>query len=261
MLQANASDSDGTISKVEFYNGTTKLGEDLTSPYTFTWPSVPTGSYSLTAKGYDNSNAVATSTTVNITVNAVQPTCSDGIKNQNEVDTDCGGVCVACAVVEGSLSGTHDVTHVWLESSIPGANIYYTLDGSTPTVNSQEYFGAIELRDSKTVKAIAVLPNSNQKENFSETYTVQKSASIVTVNGPTYIEAEASKDYQNFVARPDSRASNGEYMLVLNQQNGSPSYLKYAFTASPGKYYVWARTQMQDSWGTLTVDVDGIVSP
>ncbi|KKP85357.1 MAG: hypothetical protein UR86_C0006G0001, partial [Parcubacteria group bacterium GW2011_GWD2_35_7] len=118
-----------------------------------------------------------------------------------------------------------------------------------------------ELRDSKTVKAIAVLPGSSAREDFTGKYIIQKSSASITVNGPTYIEAEASKDYQNFVARPDSRASNGEYMLVLNQQNGSLSYLKYAFTASPGKYYVWARTQMQDSWGTLTVDVDGIVSP
>ena len=69
-LSANASDSDGTISKVEFYNGTTKLGEDLTSPYTFTWSNVPTGSYSLTAKGYDNLNAVTASSTVNAVVDA-----------------------------------------------------------------------------------------------------------------------------------------------------------------------------------------------
>jgi endoglucanase len=35
-INANASDSDGTISKVEFFQGASKLGEDLTSPYSFT---------------------------------------------------------------------------------------------------------------------------------------------------------------------------------------------------------------------------------
>ena len=34
-LSATASDSDGTISKVEFYNGTTLLGTDTTSPYSY----------------------------------------------------------------------------------------------------------------------------------------------------------------------------------------------------------------------------------
>ena len=46
-LTATASDSDGSITKVEFYNGATKLGEDASSPYSFTWPSVPAGTIRL----------------------------------------------------------------------------------------------------------------------------------------------------------------------------------------------------------------------
>src|SRR5258708_4987377 len=69
-INATATDSDGTIAKVEFFQGTTKLGEDLTSPYSFVWASVPTGSYSLTAKATDNLSAVTTSTAIAITVSA-----------------------------------------------------------------------------------------------------------------------------------------------------------------------------------------------
>ncbi|WP_234733805.1 Ig-like domain-containing protein [Tellurirhabdus bombi] len=72
-LAANASDSDGSIAKVEFYNGNTKLGEDLTAPYQFSWTSVGVGSYSLKAIATDNSGATATSALVNITVNAPAP--------------------------------------------------------------------------------------------------------------------------------------------------------------------------------------------
>ena len=46
---ATASDSDGTISKVEFFQGTTKVGEDTTSPYAFNWTNVAAGSYVLSA--------------------------------------------------------------------------------------------------------------------------------------------------------------------------------------------------------------------
>jgi len=67
-INANASDSDGTISKVEFYQGSTLLGTDSTSPYSYTWTSVAMGNYSLTAKAYDNNNAVTTSSAVNIIV-------------------------------------------------------------------------------------------------------------------------------------------------------------------------------------------------
>ncbi|RYX83817.1 hypothetical protein EON83_12780 [bacterium] len=67
-LAANAADSDGTISKVEFFQGTTKLGEDLVSPYTYSWTGAAAGSYSLTAKATDNTGTVTTSSVVNITV-------------------------------------------------------------------------------------------------------------------------------------------------------------------------------------------------
>ncbi|WP_180336298.1 N,N-dimethylformamidase beta subunit family domain-containing protein [Pontibacter ramchanderi] len=69
-IAATASDTDGTVSKVEFFNGSTKLGEDLTSPYTFTWSNVAAGSYTLTARATDNAGAVTTSSAINITVNA-----------------------------------------------------------------------------------------------------------------------------------------------------------------------------------------------
>jgi endoglucanase len=67
-INASATSSTGTISKVDFYNGATLIGTDNTSPYTFTWNNVAAGTYSLTAKSTDNLNAVLTSAAVNITV-------------------------------------------------------------------------------------------------------------------------------------------------------------------------------------------------
>ncbi|MFN3402974.1 MAG: Ig-like domain-containing protein [Cytophagaceae bacterium] len=67
-ISANATDSDGSISKVEFFNGSLKLGEDLTSPYTFSWNSVPAGTYNLTARATDNNGAVTTSSAITVIV-------------------------------------------------------------------------------------------------------------------------------------------------------------------------------------------------
>ena len=67
-ITANASDVDGTISKVEFYNGSTKLGEKAAAPYSFTWNNVAVGTYSLTAVATDNLNAKTTSSTISISV-------------------------------------------------------------------------------------------------------------------------------------------------------------------------------------------------
>lgn len=57
-----------TISKVEFFNGTTPLNSDNTSPYSYTWTGVTAGTYTLTAKVTDNAGTTATSSAVKITV-------------------------------------------------------------------------------------------------------------------------------------------------------------------------------------------------
>jgi RHS repeat-associated protein len=67
-LMANASDPDGTIAKVDFYQGTTLIGTSTASPYTFNWTGVPAGSYSLTAVATDNEGDTTTSTAVPVTV-------------------------------------------------------------------------------------------------------------------------------------------------------------------------------------------------
>ena len=68
VINATATDSDGTVSKVEFFQGSTLLGTDTTSPYSFTWSNVGSGSYSLTARATDNVGATRTSAPVSITV-------------------------------------------------------------------------------------------------------------------------------------------------------------------------------------------------
>ncbi len=61
-MTATAGDTDGTVSLVEFFQGTTKLGEDATAPYSFSWTDAPAGSYNLTAKATDNTGGATTST-------------------------------------------------------------------------------------------------------------------------------------------------------------------------------------------------------
>src|SRR5690606_22492715 len=67
-LSANASDSDGTVTQVEFFQGSTSLGVDTSAPYSITWSNVAAGNYTLKAVATDDDNAVASSATANITV-------------------------------------------------------------------------------------------------------------------------------------------------------------------------------------------------
>ena len=67
-ISTTASDSDGSVTKVAFYNGNSKLGEDTSSPYNFSWNNVAAGNYKLTAIATDNDGATKTSSEINIIV-------------------------------------------------------------------------------------------------------------------------------------------------------------------------------------------------
>lgn len=68
-VTATASDMDGTVGVVEFFNGTQKLFEDTDgAPYTFIWENVPAGVHTITAKASDNLGAKTVSAPVDVVV-------------------------------------------------------------------------------------------------------------------------------------------------------------------------------------------------
>lgn len=69
-IQADASDGDGdgTVTKVEFFEGINLLGQDLTEPYSFTVNSVTEGTYTFRAKATDPNDATRTSSPITVYV-------------------------------------------------------------------------------------------------------------------------------------------------------------------------------------------------
>jgi glucose/arabinose dehydrogenase len=68
-LSADAADSDGSVTRVDFSDGSTPIGSDSTAPYSISWTPTTTGSKTLTARAFDNNGASTTSAAVTITVN------------------------------------------------------------------------------------------------------------------------------------------------------------------------------------------------
>ncbi|MCU0431194.1 MAG: Ig-like domain-containing protein [Cytophagaceae bacterium] len=56
-IQTSATDSDGSIAKVEFYNGGTLLATDFVFPYSYTWNNLLAGNYIINIKATDNKGA------------------------------------------------------------------------------------------------------------------------------------------------------------------------------------------------------------
>ncbi len=72
-LAASASDTDGSVAKVEFYAGSILVGTATTAPFTSTWSNGIAGSYSISAKATDNLGATATSSPASVTITANAP--------------------------------------------------------------------------------------------------------------------------------------------------------------------------------------------
>lgn len=91
-MSASADDPDGSIAKVEFFNGTALLGTDSTAPYTFNWSNVPAGTYSLSAKATDNLGAEGTSSSITVTVMAAPPPPPPPSAMTDPISDSVGGV-------------------------------------------------------------------------------------------------------------------------------------------------------------------------
>lgn len=98
---ATANDTDGTVAKVEFYANGNKLGQATSSPYSFTWNSVPAGFYVLTAVATDNLGATSTSGPVEIFVTGTGGNLVGGITSLPNLP----------ASVDLTGEGTRDWTH------------------------------------------------------------------------------------------------------------------------------------------------------
>ena len=79
------------------------------------------------------------------------------------------------SIAAGSYSAAQTVT---ISDATPGAAIYYTLDGSTPTTSSTVYSGAITISSSETLEAIAVANGDSTSAVASAVYTIMQTPAI-----------------------------------------------------------------------------------
>lgn len=260
-LSATATDANGTVSKVEFYNGATLLGTDTTAPYTYSWASVSAGTYSLTVKAYDSANAVAASSVVSITVRANQgptvnitaPASNSTVKNTahvvvaanaNDADGAVSKVVFFANTGSGPLQiGTDDTTAPYSVDWVPGAVGSFTLTARAYDNGSPPLW-----TDSAPVSVTA---QANQLPSATIT------SSSVPANG--FLVDHSNASFTATASDPDGTIARVEFYNVFNGQNvllGSATSAPFTVLLTN---LVAANTQLGDAYAVraLAIDSDG----
>ncbi len=98
------------------------------------------------------------------------------------------------------------------------ASIYYTMDGTTPTINSDLYQGTLIIHNTTTIKAVAVHDNMYNSEVATANYIIQDTNSLVTL--PLDLSTNSSNEQQDITLMSGFRG----YYLGSSYADGSAKF-------------------------------------
>ncbi|HEV8283914.1 MAG TPA: chondroitinase-B domain-containing protein [Chitinophagaceae bacterium] len=245
-IDAQASDDINTITKLEFFNGPSKIGEDITSPYSFTWTNVTVGNYVLQAKATNNLGKMSLSVPVNITVSPGQGTSFD--------ITDNGGIITAQypnttkpsedfpSLIDNNKSTKYyrsGRTALWVQyqSSVPAIVIKYTITSANDVPNRDPRDWNLQGSNNGTTWTILDIRSGQTFSSrfLTKTYSftntiayVYYRLNITNNNGETGTQFAEWELYEkrnqtiSFDEIPDPTYGDDPFQLTANSNSGLP---------------------------------------
>jgi hypothetical protein len=233
-IEAVASDPDGSIISVSFYNGNTKLSEIYASPFSFTWKDVPEGTYAVTAVARDNKNATTVSANVNVVVEK-----SDATINQVPV-------VIITAPVNNKKLKRHDNIVIEAEASDPDGTIskveFKSGDITLAVITSPPYMYVWENADTGTYMITAIAT-----DNLG---TASASSNVEFTVSP---HAGANSEIFNLFPNPN----NGHFTIKLDSD--LPEQTKGIAIVGSGGAVVYSDSVAENE-SSKEVDLSGIAS-
>ncbi|WP_274007548.1 chitinase C-terminal domain-containing protein [Vibrio parahaemolyticus] len=163
-LAADAADTDGTISKVEFFVDGALVGQSTSAPFTASWTATE-GVHEFSTKSYDDAGAVSTASSVTLTIASAQP--------GNEAPT----VDVALSATSIELGGTVTLTANAADADGSVAKVdFYVAGALAGTATTAPY--TLDVTPSKA-GALAVYAKATDNAGAS----TDSAIATLTVNG------------------------------------------------------------------------------
>jgi len=220
-ISATASDTDGTIARVDFYSNGNLISSKTSSPYTISWAPAM-GGYTLTAVATDNSGLQTTSAGKSVTVGKPVITGLD-------VDADCYFVLNLNAPTNVAANLVYE-----FYEKLPGASAF----PATPTATRTTAAGSPNVPPFKIIRADQTpghyeyrsricLINTTTCGPYSSVFSVDVSASCQSVIVPTVNLTTPIEGGQYLVGQPIAIAATatttqGTIASVSFNQGGTP---------------------------------------
>ncbi|MFN8415543.1 MAG: PKD domain-containing protein [Cytophagaceae bacterium] len=213
-ITATANDADGTISKVDFYNGTTLIGTDNSSPYSISYTPTSAGTLSLKSTATDNSSGVGNSSVINVTVVAL-PTATITAGGST---TFCTGGSVQLNANTGS-----GLTYQWRNgtTNISNAtNSSYTAT-TAGTYNVIVKLGTCQTISSNTTVTVTSAPTATITAGSSTTFCTGGSVVLNanTGSGLTYQWRNGTSNIASATNSSYTATTTGTYNVIVTSGN------------------------------------------
>jgi RHS repeat-associated protein len=247
-VSANAADSDGTVAKVEFFNGDALIGTAATAPYSTTWNNVSPGSYTITAKATDNQGGTAVSGAVTVNVVAAP------VVNITVPATNTSFAAPAAILLQAAAS-----------ASDPG-------NGSANSISQVAYYHDGEFIGSASQAPYTLLWDQVQAGSYSVSAVATDSLGGSASSSPVLVTVvENDAPTVSLTANPANAIAPAEIILTATAADGDGSVAQVAFyqgatllgTATQAPYiYHWSgvaagsyslTAQVTDNLGATTI--------
>ena len=232
---ASANDSDGSIVRVDFYQGSTLIGSDATSPYAVTWTDVPAGSYSLSAVAFDDDGAQKTSEAVPISVvGSTGPQVTVSFQNGS-----------------GGYNGMVDATiRSNRATSNYGGSTTLLVDGSPDYATAMRWDLSAVPMDKTVTSAALTFRVSNRSANSYELYALNKAWNESQI---TWQRASTSSPWQSAGANGAADRDSSGLASVNGSTTGDLTVSLNA--AGLAKVQAWV-SNPQTNYGVILLNYD-----
>lgn len=154
----------------------------------------------------------------------IQDTVNGGIGTATVTGITAGSA--AAAPTFSPAAGTYtSVQTVTISDTTPGATIYYTTDGTTPSPSSTKYTGSISVTQSEDIQAIAVVSGLSNSAVASATYTLNLPVTqtpVISVASGTYTSEQTVKITDGTVGAKIYYTTDGSTPTTSSTQYKTP---------------------------------------